>query len=132
VYRCTHQSPHFAITTTTTNTEINIAKEIQIGDKTHHHDHEIIPTSFNAIKRIARSVIKLGAGRVVELLNIVCCFLNIVCCFPYCSGYSSVYKSSVLNNSNCSRYSVPACNFFSLLTAPSPVSCSTSITESTI
>jgi len=31
-------------------TKIRIAVEIQIGDKTHHQDHVIIPNSFKVIK----------------------------------------------------------------------------------
>jgi len=28
--------------------------DIQIGDKTHHHDHVILPISFNTIKTIVK------------------------------------------------------------------------------
>ncbi len=33
---------------------------IHKGDKTHHHDHAIEPTSFNTTKIVKRTVVKLN------------------------------------------------------------------------
>jgi len=35
-----------------------IAAPIQSGDKTHHHDHVILPINFNVIKTIVKSPTK--------------------------------------------------------------------------
>jgi len=44
------------------------ATGIHKGDKTHHHDHAIEPTSFNTIKIIRRTVVKLNPVSFIMLI----------------------------------------------------------------
>ena len=58
-----------AFTDATINTKNNqSAMGIHKGDKTHHHDHAIEPTSFNTTKIVKRVVVKLNPVSFIPLI----------------------------------------------------------------
>lgn len=61
---------------------MEITNEIQIGDSTHTHGHEILPSSFNTINTIVRSPQKPMPPLAAELLFL----LSILFSFYFVDG----------------------------------------------